>query len=457
LDEGKNSSCNYELVVPNKQDHFMSGRSTWLSSKNINLWYRDASRSMSLQNKVVHNLISSTNSIISEVVRTTGQYKEIQEWCNNYLSSLNVIDLMKVTLRDNAKGMDNVVDCWPSLKDPEIPNILNSKLCNITKVLEAVDTSGVTDKLKNQVDCLNTSRLQLASMIYEYDNRFNFSPETDTTDIDIETFRRLDNHDISGNNLQEREYEVNKYNVVGKTDMVTGDSGEIIWVDSNGNTKSQGELSSFEGFTPLNKPGTNEFKPVPVRIVRTSHPPGLEHRLDEVESILDNKLSNLPGLEDRLTGIEGMVEDYQNMKEFLTNEINNLRNSNIDDTVDNTAQLQEIRNYITRELTNNKQMKDENMDTNLNSINNRLTELEINTEQRLNDMMDINHQETIQLQNTFNQQISQLDLSNNNILGEMKSIKDSVITTSNEINTMKEEINTAGQKIKKVLKKGNIQ
>jgi peptidoglycan hydrolase CwlO-like protein len=77
--------------------------------------------------------------------------------------------------------------------------------------------------------------------------------------------------------------------------------------------------------------------------------------------------------------------------------------------------------------------------------------------QRLNTMMDNSHQETIQLKNTFNQQISQLDLSNNNILGEMKSIKDSVITTSNEINTMKEEINTAGQKIKKVLKKGNIQ
>merc|ERR1711907_376537 len=192
---------------------------------------------------------------------------------------------------------------------------------------------------------------------------------------------------------------------------------------------------------------------VDVRIVQsgtgTSHPPGLEHRIDEVESLLDNSLSSLPSLENRLEGIEGVVKDYDIIKNYLAEEINSLKNIKIEENLENEEQMEQLRRFVRNELNElkneqNNVNKYEPISNDLLSMNDRLVKLE-NKETTTLD----NNQESNVLLNemiTIKNDVSKIKEQVNTSLSQANEVK-------TEVTTIRDEIVSTNQKIKKVLKK----
>ena len=107
---------------------------------------------------------------------------------------------MKVTLKHNSIQTIDIEKCWPKSKDPKFPYILYTKLCNITNILLKVDQNiNLKSKLKIDIDKLSTCRKELSSLIYDYDNRFNFTPPTD---IEISTYKRIDDDNLVVDNYK---------------------------------------------------------------------------------------------------------------------------------------------------------------------------------------------------------------------------------------------------------------
>ena len=487
----------YELNIPDitdnvyispdkRNDIFMSSRASWLCSKGINLWYRDCYRSLDLQSNKIFSLKKTVEDIIDEVLReetdstTRKRMLKIQSWFVNYSDSLNLGDLLKVTLHipgemNNGKDAINKINnltcgddanihrggdgsnwnLWPE-PDSNNKNITSNKICNISEIISkyiGLNKPNTTDL----IPVLNKNRKDIVKYLKEYDDQFDFCL-TDATEIntsynridpDSRIIKITDIHDENTANL-------NINNIVDET-------GAKLYED---------------------------HESIPIRIVRTSHPPGLEHRLDEVESILDNKLSTIPMLEDRLNGIEGMVRDYENIKTYLASEINNLKNTKIEEQMDNIEQIDQLKQYVSNEIgsirTNNnngEQIKYDILENNINTIlhtdnssiskridiletNNRQLTLKIeqldNTnvlqtmENNMNNLLNIQPNINM-LSNTVNDLASKIDNNDNkDILNQMVNIKQDILGMKEEVVEIKNDITTTGQKIKKVIKKANI-
>ena len=465
----ENTDKKYELNIPDitKDENlpedkmnqvFMSSRVSWLCSKGINLWYRDCYRSLDLQSNISEEVRTTVDNMIHSVMtdatlqpNTKKRFMKIKTWVRNHFESLNFEDLLKATAFDGTTydymmtGDDDDGsnwNLWPET-DSANKNVVSNKICNITEILE---------KYSGSKSYLQALRQQMLNYLGEYDNKFNSNIGESNN-----TYKRKDdtNRDINVLNLGDSAIPINK---------IVDASGAQLYEDHVG---------------------------VPIRVVRTSHPPGLEHRLDEVESILDNKLSTIPILENRLNGVEGIVRDYENIKTYLASEINNLKNTKIDEQMDNIEQIDQLKQYISNEINsiksnNENQVQFDVLENNINTIltsnttdnssfskrieiletnnqelNQKIDQLDNNTllktmENNMNDV--VNKQINIeQLSSTVNDLASKIENNENKkILNQMITIKDDVLGIKQDVTVLKDEITNTGQKIKKVIKKANI-
>jgi hypothetical protein len=474
-----------ELAIPNiNESEYMTSRLLWCSSRPMNIWYRDSARSVKEQNKIIMKLKNSVTAIMDHIVDghpnpPADSIERIKWWktyCAEKDSSINIQDLMKIT-KDNGNdegdtfSSDNV---WPC----------KSKLDNvITPFLNKGRNDAIVNK---QLQIIETSRLQLARMLYEYDHSLFEQTNENSQIIPIEN--------VSYSRTDEINEHINYQTIIDGT--IKDDEGNILWVLRE-NCESDPKLNKYLNkatpknkiddwdnnsncFIPLNHPNANKFKPVEIKIVQTgqSHPPGLEHRIDEVESLLDNSLSSLPILENRLEGIEGVVKDYDNVKNYLAEEINSLKNIKIEENLDNAEQMEQLRRFVRNELyelknEQNNINEDDSINNDLLSMNERLVKLENKETTTLDNNQESNllsmNERLVQLENKA---ITTLDNNqeSNILLNEMITIKNDIseikeqVNTSlsqanevkTEVTTIRDEIVSTNQKIKKVLKKANL-
>merc|ERR1711907_757097 len=432
-----------------------------MGSRPMNIWYRDSARSIKEQNKITMKLKNSVTAIIDYIhslqePKPENMNKIINWWktyCSKEDSSINIEDLMKIT-KDNGNGWSNIVnnnELWPC----------GNKLYNVITEFLNITLPGNTQARQNefvikQMKIIETSRIQIAKMLHEYENDI-------FDEIENISYDRIDKTD-----------EHEDYNVIKDSAVISNLAGQVLWtLDKDASGDSCKALVDYKNkaipwdqlkednvyknnnhcFIPLSHPNENKFKRVDVRIVQsgtgTSHPPGLEHRIDEVESLLDNSLSSLPSLENRLEGIEGVVKDYDIIKNYLAEEINSLKNTKIEENLENEEQMEQLRRFVRNELNElkneqNNVNKYEPISNDLLSMNDRLVKLE-NKETTTLD----NNQESNVLLNemiTIKNDVSKIKEQVNTSLSQANEVK-------TEVTTIRDEIVSTNQKIKKVLKK----
>lgn len=435
------------LNIPNSLDNSngdinsMYCRWSWLSSRGLNRYYRDVVSQRSRENK--SNYGNKTFMIL--LVEACKQ--AARKYTND--SNTELANLYKGLARHYSKNST-------LYSSRDIKQILSNDLETDINQLWPNETTGTTNKLGGiKLSTLKTENAIDLSLYVKLIEMYNA-----TTNMEHSVYHKG---------------EVNNLNTLGTSYTTHANLGDapIKDIDTSVNLNIQTEL--------------------PVSIEQLQMAPSLENRLDEIEYKLEN----------RITNVEQGFNQFDSIKNYLSTEITNIQNNEINSTQKISEQFNEFKTYIDKEIStisNSDTVKEvlkqelsvlqnNNLDVKISVLEQQIYDVlnKFNSEPYLKSLSDkINNVESqiINIQNGKQELISELmnieNTSENNRLTQLSSRIETLETqlnnlvtqlnaqktTSDDINEMnaikqevtliRDEITNSGQKLKKLLKKGGI-
>ena len=428
-------------------------RWAWLSSRGLNRYYRDVVSQRGRENVANYGNKRFMILLVDACKQASRRYAKVS------LVSRDTTDLANIY----AKLADHYSKHASLYSSRDIKQILSNNLVNLeVNKLWPQETNGYTNTLGGiELSTLKTDKAIDTNTYVKLIELYN-----STTNMEYNVYHK---GEVTNQNDLQISYETNPSLGFGEIFSTIHPS------DVNFEIKTELSRTSLHGIEQLEMA------------------PSLENRLDEIEYKLEN----------RITNVEQGVSQFNSIKNYLSTELTNIQNSEINNTQKMSQQFNEFKTYVDNEIntvSNSNTIKEvlkqelsmlqnSNLDVKISVLEQQIYDVlnKFNSEpylKSLGDKISNIESEIVNIQNGKQELISQLtDVKNTNENERLSGLSSKVETLEvqlnslvtqlnsqktatddiNQMNAIKEEVTSirdeitnSGQKLKRLLKKGGI-